>query len=109
MQQCDGLILIHGSGETVSKCYPGRMFEYFAVQKPVFYLGPSGVAARAIEMAGGIAVTESGWIMLETYLKEFLRKVRSGSLGVDTSFTGSFESMTIIGRFANDINQIQRV
>ena len=61
MKNCDGLILIHGSGETVAKCYPGRMFEYFAAEKPILYIGPAGIAAESVNQAGGMAITESNW------------------------------------------------
>jgi hypothetical protein len=107
MAECSGLVLLHGSGPTVEMCYPGRMFEYFAVKKPILYIGPNGIAAETIKKSGFGACAKNddlNDVMEKT--SDFISKVRNGDFQGDTDFINVFESKNVIKKFADDIGQI---
>lgn len=104
MANCDGLVLLHGSGPVVKLCYPGRMFEYFAAGKPILYIGPAGIAADTIRKSGmGICAEGHDQIDIERKLVLYLKKLREGNLEPNIDFINTFKTEHVLRRFVNDI------
>ena len=81
------------------------MFEYFAVRKPILYLGPNGTAAQAIKNSGhGLCVHDQSVEAIKKELLEFMRRIKTHDFNANNEYTEAFEVRKVLGRFIKDID-----
>lgn len=106
MLECNGLLLPHGAGAIVSMCYPGRMFEFFAVKKPILYIGPDGIAAKTIQKSGlGICANSDDVDNIKRSLVEFIAKVKNEEFQLNDDYIEAFEVRNTMKKFVKDIEK----
>ncbi len=107
LNQCDSFILPHGSEPIVTMCFPGRMFELLAVQKPILYLGPRGIAAETIEGLGiGIYADSSSTTHIEKQISTFIFRIKNNDFKFDSRKVAKFEINQVMKGLADYLQEI---
>lgn len=107
MLQCDGLILPVGGEKFLGLHYPVRLVEYFAVKKPILYLGQPGVTADAIRNSGiGLCADTQDANNIKSALCEFITKIRNDSFQPNNKYIASFDTKNVIKKFVHQIEEL---
>lgn len=109
LQKSHLLLLPYNVCEVTKVTYPGKMFDYFAIRRPILYLGPKGQAWETIEKTKtGVCVDpenpeEIAEAIFDLYQKYYVRKE---PFTPDENELKKFESEYVIGKFVKDIEEV---
>lgn len=108
MVRADVLLLTTSDDREGRLSHPNKLFEYFAVGRPVLALTPPGDVAQLVREAGvGVAVPPQATEQIVTALSELLAQHQAGRLrrfGVNDARFARFERRTLAAQLAAQLD-----
>jgi glycosyltransferase involved in cell wall biosynthesis len=110
MREADVLLLLIVGNEGGRKWYPGKLFEYMYVRRPVLAVAPEGIATRLIHDAGiGLAVAPHETERLTQALKDIAADVaafREQYFHPKESVIEQFDRVTLTRKLASVLDEV---